>query len=988
MVDLSHLDGSMKTEVSFDMQQPEEFRWNHLKLNSHLKASIVANATTEKLWFAPYLFNDDNHNSSARLAVHLRAVKRLEKLEDELAAWLVLGARNSSSQSLQSATHIVQQITFGLNIIVVFDLPVSSAAEKKEMEGRLLLQAKMAFGRITDGSCSSAETITPQDISVLEAASYRVYSDLGFVNTPEPGGFSDRLKRLQQILRRTDCSCIPVEMVLFPIEAVAPLNGPKFRDVPPDALTQLSMLKTSLFQVSGRCHQLLMDPFLMRIPHFSPRLADFRNLLTTVSSKVLPAISLAVTTLRRYGDAAAPMAQVASIWKTFFARGSVLEHVVAREQELSAMKRLLDGIDLPFKSMEQLEAEYSGGAGLNVSIFILRTVQVQDPVMLCWKRELNIPDGMNSWTAFEVSSTASNQHEVLSLRDRLLSFYESSKGSLCFLSTSDSKPNGFVVSWKCQMDRSSNASLSMAAAANAKWGHPPPVDPMMRFDHQSGPPGYFPSIRQDHEGTLRPQANAFTPRSTWSDHQQLVNSSKNSEGSRSSSFHHDTSSFTVEEEEEPPEEDRVEVFTTSPWRGIYNKEASKSGARLAEEFSSCSQLLSEGSPSVFLLKWNETFTQDKKLRWFKIGMEGAKKSHKVLLLMGAKGSGKTALLNGMVNHILGVEWSDPHRFCVSEKDSGTDCVTAYTIHHVDGLKIDYSVTIIDTPGFCDAATGGDEETARIIGRFFIHPQTQLEQLTAVCFVASSCDPRPLAVQQQILESVVSLFGRDMAKSFRLLVTFSEGMKPTILEAIRAAKIPGLSDQMEGGRLQHQDFDNSSLFANNKLLDGGDNSMDRVSWNLGRANFESLFSMLAEMPSTSLFLTRQVMTARLDLKKFITALEFQLEVSCEKIEVIGQLQQLVVQFQSAMEANKDFEVEDVHYITIKTQCSWMAPSAYNCTVCRQVLNTIIVPLIINKLISNLLNFTDVRKTRIQRWIEAVEESWPAVRYLRMPSVVPS
>ena len=90
--------------------------------------------------------------------------------------------------------------------------------------------------------------------------------------------------------------------------------------------------------------------------------------------------------------------------------------------------------------------------------------------------------------------------------------------------------------------------------------------------------------------------------------------------------------------------------------------------------------------------------------------------HKVLMVMGATGAGKSTLINGMVNYILGVEWKDDFRFKLIVEDakqqteSVTDHITAYTIHPMEGSHVDYTFTIIDTPGFGDTrAMERDEE---------------------------------------------------------------------------------------------------------------------------------------------------------------------------------------------------------------------------------------------------------------------------------------
>ena len=152
---------------------------------------------------------------------------------------------------------------------------------------------------------------------------------------------------------------------------------------------------------------------------------------------------------------------------------------------------------------------------------------------------------------------------------------------------------------------------------------------------------------------------------------------------------------------------------------------------------------------------------------------GRGETEKVFMVVGATGAGKTTLINGMVNYILGVQWKDEFRFKViteetkaTQAHSQTQDITAYTFHPMKGSAVPYTFTIIDTPGF--GGTGGlrrDKKITEQIKQFFsIPPPDGIDHLDGIGFVVQASQARLTSTQEYIFDSILSIFGNDVSKN--------------------------------------------------------------------------------------------------------------------------------------------------------------------------------------------------------------------------------
>ncbi|CAL8316850.1 unnamed protein product [Gadus morhua 'NCC'] len=288
------------------------------------------------------------------------------------------------------------------------------------------------------------------------------------------------------------------------------------------------------------------------------------------------------------------------------------------------------------------------------------------------------------------------------------------------------------------------------------------------------------------------------------------------------------------------------------------------------------------------------------------------------------GSGKSTLINGMMNYILGIDWKDSFRFKLinedqskSQAESQTTHVTTYKINHQEGFKVPYSLTLVDTPGFGDTrGIESDKAITEQIRSLFTSAKGVVE-IDAICFVTQASQVRLTASQKYVFDSVLSIFGKDVAENICILVTFADGQQPPVLEAINAAKIP--CPKTHKDLPVHHKFNNSALFAENKSFsDRADqdsksskypeekkmdvNNFDAMFWAMGASSMETFFTALGQMTTKSLQLTKEVLEERKQLEVSVEGIQPQkYKFDYVKEKQVTTIQELKEKYEKATEA---------------------------------------------------------------------------------------
>ncbi|KAF3857693.1 hypothetical protein F7725_010894 [Dissostichus mawsoni] len=343
--------------------------------------------------------------------------------------------------------------------------------------------------------------------------------------------------------------------------------------------------------------------------------------------------------------------------------------------------------------------------------------------------------------------------------------------------------------------------------------------------------------------------------------------------------------------------------------------------RLKESLKSKSKRINSESPSVYKLPLTEEDMEVDGCRRYNFGKENVTKNRTIMLL-GATGSGKSTLINGLINYIVGVEWEDDFRFKLVDEDqsrsqaeSQTSEVTVYKINHKEGFKIPFSLTIVDTPGFGDTrGIHRDKEITEQIRNLF-SSKHGVSEIDAVCFVAQASLARLTATQKYVFESVLSIFGNDVTENLQVLVTFADGQHPPVLEAINASGVP--CPKTEDGLPVHFKFNNSALFAQNQSSAAADSSgveekgsFDQMFWQMGAQSMKTFFVASDKLTTKSLTLTKEVLRERKQLQISIENVQKQVKVGLAKLETIKETTEKVKLHEAECSRNEKFEIEVV------------------------------------------------------------------------------
>ncbi|XP_058622201.1 uncharacterized protein LOC131533749 [Onychostoma macrolepis] len=316
------------------------------------------------------------------------------------------------------------------------------------------------------------------------------------------------------------------------------------------------------------------------------------------------------------------------------------------------------------------------------------------------------------------------------------------------------------------------------------------------------------------------------------------------------------------------------------------------------------------------------------------GVRDKNKPHKTILMAGETGTGKTTLINVMVNYMLGVQREDKVWFEITDDQSDQTSVhrqtSSITVYGFYLQESPIHLTIIDTPGYGDTR-GIDLDKQIAVSLYNLSDSAEgIHEIDAVCLVINATQNRFSDRQKYIFDAVQSLFGRDFAENIILLVTHSNGFPPkNALTAVKEAKLKcAVNDKNQPVFFL---FDNCQSDAADEQYE----TIQEHSWNLSVRGMEQFFNFLDTIQPKSLKMTRDVLQKRKQLETNIYNLQSRVQEMEIKQNELKQTQAALEQNKQHVEENLNFEyeVEVTHKERVNIDPA-LASVAMCCTVCEE------------------------------------------------------
>ena len=255
--------------------------------------------------------------------------------------------------------------------------------------------------------------------------------------------------------------------------------------------------------------------------------------------------------------------------------------------------------------------------------------------------------------------------------------------------------------------------------------------------------------------------------------------------------------------------------------------------------------------------------------------------HRTILLVGDCFSDKTLLINAMINWIFNVQFEDAFRFQLIQsrhyEEANQKKVIVYDIHHAEGFRIPYSLTIIDTPSYVDQDRARNLHISKTISTFFSDGNGLFQELDMVGFVVDSSESELMPLHLYISCSLVSIFGEDIKENINYIFNFSDQLDESYFwsDIVDAGLVP--YGPFKPHCQQYHRLSKSTLIPSDREFCRSDSQ-----------DFGNFFRSLEHATTKSLTFSKQLLIKKTQLEAVMNGLHKRLREEASEMEELRHL----------------------------------------------------------------------------------------------------
>ncbi|XP_032903420.1 LOW QUALITY PROTEIN: stonustoxin subunit alpha-like [Amblyraja radiata] len=262
------------TEFHIIASDSMEKKATALNVSASLKASFLGGLVEVK-GSAKYLSDIKKSKQQARVTLHYKATTRFEQL-----TMSHLGRQNITYPSVfdeGSATHVITAVLYGAQAFFVFDQVASSAENIQNIQGNMEVMIKCLLKIAIEGEASIE--MTEEQSSQSEKYSCTFYGDFSLKNNPTT--YRDAINiyaTLPRLLGPGGEHSVPVTVWLYPLNKLDTKAAQLVREISVGLVNRCQRVLEQLSEAVMRCNDLMKDSVAVQFPEIGDRILQFREM--------------------------------------------------------------------------------------------------------------------------------------------------------------------------------------------------------------------------------------------------------------------------------------------------------------------------------------------------------------------------------------------------------------------------------------------------------------------------------------------------------------------------------------------------------------------------------------------------------------------------------------------------------------------------------------------------------------------------------------